>query len=79
MFSTIHDPIPQYFEPRTHCPDCGDIGVEHGAIDTPPIALQLQDKREGVSRHWVAMRWRCKSYHCGGMWDAVSVNEVVGR
>ncbi len=76
---SIHDPIPQFFEPCNSCPYCGGKGIVHGAIDTPPIALQLDDAQRGVTREWQATRWYCWSYQCGGMWDVVSVNVEKAR
>jgi hypothetical protein len=82
----INFPIPQYEysgapdlanERRQLCPKCRTVkqeGFNYSTVDTPPIVIQLEDNRRGVTREWQAMRCHCPS--CNHFWDVVTVNKA---
>lgn len=82
----IHDNIPQYeYRHRPDlvqdklftCPNCQAMksaGFNYSTVDTPPIALQIDDNRRSITRTWLAHRCYCGK--CDYMWDVVTVNKT---
>lgn len=68
--------IRQARERTLTCPKCDYrkwSGFEYGTVVTPPIAIQLEDNRRGITREWQAMRCHCSN--CNHLWDVVTVNK----
>lgn len=80
----INIPVPQYeysgdsvlaHERMILCPKCRNVkgsGHNYGIVDTPPIAMQIDDNHRSITREWQAQRCYCEN--CEHMWDVVTVN-----
>ena len=58
----------------TPCPKCKTKNDPYSHVDTPPIALQMDDNANNRERKWLAIRHCCKK--CYAVYDLVLINEI---